>query len=76
MGGRIIEGSNMTWSGWSDFFAMGGYGLYVWGAYSVAFVAIAVEVFGIRNRQRRALKNIPRAQVLSPAQVANNETPL
>ena len=33
-----------------DFLAMGGYGLYVWGSYIVAVVAIAVEVAAVRAR--------------------------
>ena len=33
-----------------DFLAMGGYGLYVWGSYVVAAVAIAVEIAAVRAR--------------------------
>ncbi len=39
-----------------EFFAMGGYGFYVWGAYGVAALVIAVEVMGLRARRRRALE--------------------
>jgi heme exporter protein D len=38
----------------SDFLAMGGYGFYVWGAYGVTALAIAIEVFGVRARLRAA----------------------
>ena len=38
----------------SDFFAMGGYGFYVWGAYGVTALAIAIELLGVRARLRAA----------------------
>ena len=34
----------MIWHHWSDFFAMGGYGLYVWGSVAVVFAVILGEV--------------------------------
>ena len=34
----------MQWGSLSDFFAMGGYALYVWGSYLVTAVVILVEV--------------------------------
>jgi len=37
-----------------DFFAMGGYGFYVWGAYGVTALVIVVEVMGVRARLRAA----------------------
>ena len=40
----------------SEFFAMGGYGFYVWGAYGVAALAIVVEVLALRARRAAALK--------------------
>ena len=39
-----------------EFFAMGGYGLYVWGAYGVTALAIALEVVSVRARWRTARK--------------------
>ena len=48
----------MTWNSASEFFAMGGYGLYVWGAYAVAAVCMAIEpvLVALRHRDaRRAL---------------------
>jgi heme exporter protein D len=38
----------------SDFLAMGGYGFYVWGAYGVTALAIAIELIGVRARLRAA----------------------
>ena len=38
----------------SDFFAMGGYAFYVWGAYGVTAAALVIEVFLLRKRKREA----------------------
>ena len=38
----------------SEFFAMGGYGFYVWGSYGVTFVLLALEMFLVRRRAREA----------------------
>ena len=46
----------MSWASWSDFFAMGGYALYVWGSYGVTAGLIAVEVIMLLVRRRNALK--------------------
>lgn len=45
----------MNWTSWADFVAMGGYGLYVWGAFGACAAAIAAEVVSLGAR-RRALK--------------------
>ncbi len=48
----------MTWNSASEFFAMGGYGLYVWGAYAVTLACLLVEpvlVIGRHRQARRAL---------------------
>jgi heme exporter protein D len=44
----------MSWGGWSEFWAMGGKGFYVWGAYAVTVAALAVEVILLRRRSREA----------------------
>src|SRR5439155_15190602 len=36
VGGGVRRKTRMNWASWSDFFAMGGYALYVWGSYLVA----------------------------------------
>ena len=38
----------------ADFFAMGGYGFYVWGSYLVSAVLILVEIVAVRARLRNA----------------------
>ncbi len=39
----------------SQFFAMNGYGFYVWSAYGVAALAFAFELLALRSRRRSAL---------------------
>ncbi len=44
----------MNWGSAGGFFAMGGYGLYVWGSYAVTFVLIALELASLVLRCRAA----------------------
>ena len=39
----------------SEFFAMGGYGWYVWMSYGACAFAVVVEAIALRGRRRRAL---------------------
>jgi heme exporter protein D len=45
----------MIWASWSDFWAMGGYGQYVWGSYAVVALGLMLEVRSAVHRQRRAI---------------------
>ena len=54
------------WSSFSDFLAMGGYGLYVWGSLGVCAVVCVVEPFSL-NLKRRALLAEVREQGLADA---------
>lgn len=44
----------MTWNSWSDFLAMGGYGLFVWGSLGVCGLVCVFEPI-LLNLRRRAL---------------------
>jgi heme exporter protein D len=44
----------MKWNSVSEFLAMGGYGLYVWGSYVVTLAAMLLEPWRVRLRHRRA----------------------
>jgi len=46
----------MNWHSASDFFAMGGYGLYVWGSYGAALLLMVAEPLLARRRHREALR--------------------
>ncbi|MDO9449741.1 MAG: heme exporter protein CcmD [Rugosibacter sp.] len=40
----------MHWNSIGDFFAMGGYALYVWGSFGACFLLMAAEPFLVRRR--------------------------
>ena len=42
----------MQWNSAADFFAMGGYAEYVWGAYAVCAVLVAAETVILLRRER------------------------
>jgi heme exporter protein D len=44
----------MNWNNFSEFCAMGGYALYVWGSMAVVALCIAIEVLVLRQRQAGA----------------------
>ena len=46
----------MNWAGAADFLAMGGHGLYVWGAFGMVALVIGLEVaqLALRRRMLRA----------------------
>lgn len=44
----------MNWGGWNEFWAMGGYALYVWGSYAVTLALIVAEIVALRLRRRSA----------------------
>jgi heme exporter protein D len=44
----------MNWGSASNFFAMGGYGLYVWGSYGVIAMCMAADALIAIKRQRAA----------------------
>lgn len=40
----------MNWGSASEFFAMGGYGFYVWGSFGVTAAALLIETLLARKR--------------------------
>lgn len=44
----------MNWGGVNEFFAMGGYGLYVWGSYGMTLLAVVIEVLTLAARRKSA----------------------
>jgi heme exporter protein D len=48
----------MIWQNTSEFWAMGGYGVYVWGSMGVSFVALALEVALVRVGRHQALQAV------------------
>jgi len=48
----------MSWGSAAEFFAMGGYAGYVWGAYAVTALCLVVEPLVVRARRRAALARV------------------
>jgi len=46
----------MSWGSAGEFFAMGGYGLYVWGSYGLTAALIGFESWLALRRRQRALR--------------------
>jgi heme exporter protein D len=56
---------NIWWNSWSDFWAMGQHGFYVWGSYGVAACLVVAEVLQARHARRQALREVWQAQQAS-----------
>ena len=48
----------MQWNSVSEFFAMGGYAVYVWGSFGATVLAMAIEMALIRARRRELLEEL------------------
>jgi len=48
----------MIWNSAADFWAMGGYGLYVWGSFGVTALCVALEMIWVKNARAQALAQI------------------
>ncbi len=51
----------MIWNSPAEFFAMGGYALYVWGSFVVCAVALIMEPILVRKRRSDVLGSLRRA---------------
>ncbi len=43
---------------WTEFFAMGGYALYVWGSYALALLVFALNVWLPLHQQKTVKRNL------------------
>jgi heme exporter protein D len=57
----------MNWGSASEFFWMGGYGLYVWGSFGVAALLMGLEPWLAARRHRKALHDAAGAAVWDDA---------
>jgi heme exporter protein D len=48
----------MNWNNATEFFAMGGYGLYVWGSYGVVTVWMLLEPLLVQRRLQQARQHV------------------
>ncbi len=52
---------------WSEFFAMGGYALYVWGSYAAAAIVLLLNVVAARRREQSVRRELQNLQTLNPS---------
>lgn len=55
----------MYFASWSDFFAMGGHATFVWAAYALMAVSLAVLIIGSRISQQRWLSQQRRRRAIA-----------
>jgi heme exporter protein D len=48
----------MNWNSAGDFFAMGGYGLYVWGSFGACALALLLEPLLVARRHGNVLRSL------------------
>jgi len=65
----------MSWASWSDFFAMGGYGFYVWGSYLVFIFCMIGEIVLVFNRRRTLYKQLSLIHKATQQEMSNETTP-
>lgn len=53
---------NSAFLNWSDFFAMGGYGFFVWLAVALTFIPLLLLVVHTRLQRRTILHSVTRQQ--------------
>ncbi len=64
----------MIWDSWSDFFAMGGYALYVWGSVVVVAGCMLGELASLSLRRKSVLEQLRGARRPGAQRGVANET--
>lgn len=54
----------MRWTSWAEFWAMGGYAVYVWGSFAMTAFLMAVEVWQARRQHAITLTALQRERDL------------
>ena len=67
------ENHGMNWNSAADFFAMGGYGFFVWTSYAVCAACMLAEPLLARQRHRQRACTTPRSKPQTPRRP--HETP-
>ncbi|QLG89838.1 heme exporter protein CcmD [Chitinibacter bivalviorum] len=64
----------MYWQSWSQFFAMGGYGVYVWGSFFVCFLSLCIEGVLLRSARQSVLQQLCRTQMLQALKAKDGQS--
>lgn len=52
----------MEWASWSDFWSMGGRGVFVWSAFGVTAISVLAEVVWLRRAAGQSRRRLARMQ--------------
>ena len=63
----------MNWGSPAEFFAMGGYGLYVWGSFGACALLMIVEPMLVRKRQSDILRTLRRERIAADIEKENRQ---
>ncbi len=55
----------MRWTSWAEFWAMGGYAVYVWGSFAMTACLVALEVWQARRQRGDTLRALRRERDLT-----------
>jgi heme exporter protein D len=58
----------MMWNSPAEFFAMGGYGLYVWGSFGVCALALVIEPWLVKQRYQSIVTILRRQSIAEAAE--------
>ncbi|WP_255562780.1 heme exporter protein CcmD [Polynucleobacter sp. AP-Melu-500A-A1] len=58
MGETIERGKALMWNSPSEFFAMGGYALYVWSSFGMCALVLLLEPLVIRARNKTVIRRL------------------
>jgi len=56
----------MNWESWEAFWAMGGYGLYVWGSFGMTLLCVVAEIWLLRRHRRQTWQRLKRMKSWEP----------
>lgn len=59
----------MIWHSMSDFFAMGGYALYVWGSFFVVFGCMGGEILLLKQRGKSIHRQLGNVRTSHPSRL-------
>lgn len=63
--------TQVNWASAADFWAMGGYGFYVWGSYASVVVVIAIELWLLKVRRSSAVAELKQETTRSTESAMN-----
>lgn len=61
------------WNSFSDFLAMGGYGLYVWGSFGATVLIMAIEPIVVARNRKTTIARLKR-QMCAETRAENRNT--